>query len=51
MPRQPRHGHTAARLGDAILLMGGSSSSRRTAELVPGAVILPVVGVTVTAAC
>ena len=44
MPRQQRYGHSAARLGDAILVTGGGGgSSRRTAELVPGAAVIPVV--------
>ena len=47
LPRQERYGHSAAVIGDAILILGGygpngwpgpaGSSSRTTAELVPGA--------------
>ena len=42
-PRQERIYHSAARIGDSILVMGGSSSSRTTAELVPGALVISVV--------
>ena len=43
LPRQERYYHSAARLGDSILVMGGTSSSRTTAELVPGALVISVV--------
>ena len=41
LPRKERRYHTAARISDSkLVVMGGSdSSSRRTAELVPGAAL------------
>ena len=42
LPRQERYYHSAARLGDSILVMGGTTSST-TAEMVPGALVISVV--------
>ena len=52
LPRKDRYYHSAARITNSILVMGGLGSSKTTAELVPGAAVTPVFGsVTVTAVC